>query len=87
MQISTDSGSANLPPATDSFAWKDTTLERQLKELKENKFSDAPDPRAGREGANDKGLDKSLQNWASKPLPKVGSILSEQQSYNKYCSG
>eukprot|EP00091_Calanus_sinicus_P022083 TRINITY_DN6846_c0_g1_i2.p1 TRINITY_DN6846_c0_g1~~TRINITY_DN6846_c0_g1_i2.p1 ORF type:complete len:498 (+),score=107.66 TRINITY_DN6846_c0_g1_i2:357-1850(+) len=69
--ISTDSGSTNLPPPTDSFAWKDNTLERQLKELKENKFSDAPDPRAGRDGANDKGLDKSLQNWASKPLPKA----------------
>jgi len=69
--ISTDSGSTNAPAPTDSFAWKDTTLERQLKELNEKKFSDAPDPKAGREGANDKGLDKSLQNWASKPLPKA----------------
>lgn len=69
--ISTDSGSANLPPPTDSFAWKDTTLERQLREIKEKTFSDAPDPKAGRDGANDKGLDKSLQNWANKPLPKA----------------
>ena len=70
-QISTDSGSTNLPPPTDSFAWKDSTLERQLKELKERQFSDAPDPKSGRDGANDKGLGKSLQNWADKPLPKV----------------
>merc|ERR1712106_133517 len=69
--ISTDSGSTNLPPPTDSFAWKDNTLDRQLKELKEKQFSDAPDPRAGRDGANDKGLNKSLQNWASTPLPKA----------------
>jgi len=69
--ISTDSGSTNLPPPTDSFAWKDSTLERQLRELKERQFSDAPDPKAGRDGANDKGLGKSLQNWADKPLPKA----------------
>ena len=72
-QISTDSGSVNLPPPTDSFAWKDNTLERQLKEIKERTYSDAPDPKAGRDGG-DKGLDRSLQNWASKPLPKVNFI-------------
>jgi hypothetical protein len=29
----------------DSFAWKDTTLDRKLKELKEKKLSEAPEPR------------------------------------------
>ena len=67
-----------MPPPTDSFAWKDSTLERQLKELKERQFSDAPDPKSGRDGANDKGLGKSLQNWADKPLPKVIKISLKQ---------
>ena len=31
--------------AKDSFAWKDSTLDRRLKELKEKKLSEAPEPR------------------------------------------
>ena len=42
--ISTDSAnSAPAPP--ESFAWKDSTLDRQLKDLHNNKFSDAPPAR------------------------------------------
>ena len=38
--------------------------------FKDKKFSDAPEPKNGRDGAND-GLNRSLQNWANTPLPKV----------------
>jgi len=70
---STDSGSVvNLQTAApaESFAWKDSTLDRQLKDLQNRKFSDPPDPKEGRQGDNDSGLSNSLDKWASKPLPK-----------------
>ena len=60
------------PAPTDSFAWKDSALDRELRAIKDKKFSDAPEPRSGRDGAND-GLDKSLDRWANTPLPKVGN--------------
>ena len=58
------------PAPTDSFAWKDSALDRELRAIKDKKFSDAPEPKSGRDGAND-GLDKSLDRWANTPLPKV----------------
>jgi len=57
------------PAPVESFAWKDSTLDRELRAIKDKKFSDAPEPRNGRQGADD-GLNKSLQNWANTPLPK-----------------
>jgi len=57
------------PAPVESFAWKDSTLDRELRAIKDKKFSDAPEPRSGRDGAND-GLNRSLQNWANTPLPK-----------------
>jgi len=70
--ISTEGSSVGPPtgPApTDSFAWKDSALDRELRAIKDKKFSDAPEPKSGRDGAND-GLDKSLDRWANTPLPK-----------------
>lgn len=57
-----------IPAVGDSFAWKDNTLDRDLRAIKDKKFSDAPEPKH-RDGKSD-GLDKSLQNWANTPLPK-----------------
>ena len=76
-QISTEGSSVGPPtgPApTDSFAWKDSALDRELRAIKDKKFSDAPEPKSGRDGAND-GLDKSLDRWANTPLPKVDCIF------------
>ena len=58
-----------IPPVGDSFAWKDNTLDRDLRAIKDKKFSEAPEPKH-RDGKTD-GLDRSLQNWANTPLPKV----------------
>jgi len=68
--ISSDSAASPAPAPPESFAWKDSTLERQLKDLQNKKFSDAPPPREGREGG-DKGLDRSLERWSNTPLPKA----------------
>jgi len=65
--VSSDSA-YNSPDPKDSFAWKDNTLDRKLKELNANKFSDAPQPR-NRE--NDNSLGRTLDNWKSTTLPKV----------------
>ena len=62
-----------IPPVGDSFAWKDNTLDRDLRAIKDKKFSDAPEPKH-RDGKTD-GLDKSLQNWANTPLPKVSPTI------------
>ena len=43
------------------------------KYFQDKKFSDAPEPKNGRDGASD-GLERSLQNWANTPLPKVSSF-------------
>lgn len=67
--ISSDSGvSAPAPP--ESFAWKDSTLDRELKDLQNKKFSDAPPPREGKDGG-DQGLNRSLERWSNTPLPKA----------------
>jgi len=67
--ISTDSAnSAPAPP--ESFAWKDSTLDRQLKDLHNNKFSDAPPARDGKD-KGDNGLNRSLERWSNTPLPKA----------------
>jgi len=70
--VSTE-GSGSVPPAGpkpgDSFAWKDGDLDKELRAIKDKKFSDAPEPKNGRDGASD-GLERSLQNWANTPLPK-----------------
>jgi len=67
--ISSETGVA-APAPPESFAWKDNTLERQLKDLQNKKFSDAPPPREGKDGG-DKGLNKSLERWSNTPLPKA----------------
>jgi len=56
-------------PAGDSFAWKDNGLDKDLRAIKDKKFSDAPEPKNGRDKKND-GLEKDLARWANTPLPK-----------------
>jgi len=66
--------SHSLPPVAnpaESFAWKDSTLDKKLKDLKNRQFSDPPPVKEGRQGDNDKGLSKSLDRWATSPLPKT----------------
>jgi len=66
--VSTDSA-YNSPDPKDSFAWKDGTLDRKLKELKsQSSLSDAPPPK---NRDKDNSLGKTLENWKSTPLPKV----------------
>jgi len=67
---SSDSGVCPAPPPPESFAWKDSTLDRQLKELQNKKFSDAPPPREGKDGG-DQGLNRTLERWSNTPLPKA----------------
>jgi len=67
--VSSDSA-YNSPDPKDSFAWKDSTLERKLKELNASKqLSDAPLPKNNRE--SDNSLIRTLENWKSTPLPKA----------------
>jgi len=66
--VSTDSA-YNSPDPKDSFAWKDSTLDRQLKELKARSYSDAPEPKHNRD--NDNSLGRTLENWKQTPLPKI----------------
>jgi len=66
--VSSDSA-YNSPDPKDSFAWKDSTLERKLKELNASKqLSDAPLPR---NRDSDNSLGRTLENWKSVPLPKA----------------
>jgi len=52
----------------ESFAWKDSTLDRKLKELEERAKQQSAS-RAVEENGFDKNIDKSIGNWSS--LPKV----------------
>jgi len=52
----------------ESFAWKDSTLDRKLKELEERAKQQSA-LRGGEENGFDKNIDKSIGNWSS--LPKV----------------
>ena len=52
----------------ESFAWKDSTLDRKLKELEERARQQSAS-RAVDENGFDKNIDKSIGNWSS--LPKV----------------
>jgi len=67
----TSTNSGNSTPAVqpeESFAWKDSTLERKLKDLKSKQFSDAEITKPKDNGV-DKHLGKSLQSWST-ALPK-----------------
>merc|ERR1711899_675580 len=52
----------------ESFAWKDSTLDRKLKELEERARQQSA-LRGVEENGFDKNIDKSIGNWSS--LPKV----------------
>ena len=54
------------------ITWTDDTILPLLQpyNVKDKKFSDAPEPKNGRDKKND-GLEKDLQRWANTPLPKV----------------
>merc|ERR1711935_570802 len=52
----------------ESFAWKDSTLDRKLKELEERAKQQSAQRSADTNGF-DKNIDKSIGNWSS--LPKV----------------
>ena len=72
-----------IPPVGECFAWKDNTLDRDLRAIKDKKFSEAPEPKH-RDGKTD-GLDRSLQHWANTPLPKVSpTILLALSQYPRY---
>ena len=65
----------------ESFAWKDSTLDRKLKELEE---------RAKKQGdvhldvnGFDKNIDKSIGNWSSLPKAPNSDILLLQKARGK----
>ena len=72
--------SSSIDPK-ESFAWKDSTLDRKLKELEE---------RAKKQGdvqldvnGFDKNIDKSIGNWSSLPKAPNSDILLLQKARGK----
>ena len=63
----------------ESFAWKDSTLDRKLKELEERAKKQG-ELRPVDENGFDKNIDKSIGNWSSLPKAPNSDILLLQKA-------
>ena len=78
----------NIDPK-ESFAWKDSTLDRKLKELEERAKKQSELRGGGEENGFDRNIDKSIGNWSSLPkAPNPDVILlqkaREEKKVKKY---
>jgi hypothetical protein len=70
-------GSSSIDPK-ESFAWKDSTLDRKLKELEERARNQS-EGRAVDANGFDKTIDKSIGNWSNLPkAPNPDVILLQR---------
>jgi len=81
-------GSNSSIDPKESFAWKDSTLDRKLKELEE-RAKNASGSRTSETNGFDKNIDKSIGNWSNLPkAPNPDVILlqkaREEKKVKKY---
>ena len=67
----------------ESFAWKDSTLDRKLKELEERAKKQGEGIRPVDENGFDKNIDKSIGNWSNLPKAPNSDILLLQKARGK----
>ena len=76
-------GSNSSIDPKESFAWKDSTLDRKLKELEERARRQGEGIRPVDENGFDKNIDKSIGNWSSLPKAPNSDILLLQKARGK----
>ena len=74
--------SSSIDPK-ESFAWKDSTLDRKLKELEERAKKQGEGIRPVDENGFDKNIDKSIGNWSNLPKAPNSDILLLQKARGK----
>ena len=72
----------------ESFAWKDSTLDRKLKELEERAKKQS-ESRSSEINGFDKNIDKSIGNWSNLPKapnPDVILLKKARGEYRTHCA-
>lgn len=74
-------GAATVDPK-ESFAWKDSTLDRKLKELEERAKKQS-ELRTTDENGFDKTIDKSIGSWSNLPKAPNPDVILLQKARGK----
>ena len=77
-------GSNSSIDPKESFAWKDSTLDRKLKELEE-RAKNASGSRTSETNGFDKNIDKSIGNWSNLPKAPNPDVILLQKARGKHC--
>ena len=77
-------GSNSSIDPKESFAWKDSTLDRKLKELEE-RAKNTSGSRTSETNGFDKNIDKSIGNWSNLPKAPNPDVILLQKARGKHC--